>query len=47
MIKALENLNYRVERDAKVKGKSGTEYTMDIIAYDDDVITGHKLIINF
>jgi general secretion pathway protein E len=47
MVKALENLNYRVERDVKVKGKSGTEYTMDIIAYDDDVITGHKLIINF
>jgi general secretion pathway protein E len=47
LVKALENLNYRVERDVKVKGKSGTEYTMDIIAYDDDVITGHKLIINF
>jgi general secretion pathway protein E len=47
LVEALENLNYRVERDVKVKGKSGTEYTMDIIAYDDDAITGHKLIINF
>ena len=47
LILALLNLNYRVERDVKVKGKSGTEYTFSIIAYEDDVITGHKLVVDF
>lgn len=47
LIKALENLNYRLERDVKVKGKSGTEYSFDIIAYEDDTVTGHKLVIDF
>jgi general secretion pathway protein E len=47
LIKALQNLNYRVELDVKIKGKSGTEYTMDIVAYEDDAITGHKVIIDF
>jgi general secretion pathway protein E len=47
LIKALENLGYRVERSAKVKGKSGTEYSFDIIAYEDDNITGHNLVIDF
>ena len=40
-------MNYRVERDVKVKGKSGTEYSFDIVAYEDDVVTGHKLVIDF
>lgn len=47
LIKSLENLNYRVERAVKVKGKSGTEYSFDIIAYEDDTVTGHKLVIDF
>jgi len=47
LIKALENLNYRVERDTKVNSKSGTEYNFDIVAYDDDIITGHRLVIDF
>ena len=47
LIKALENLNYRIERSVKIKGKSGTEYSFDIIAYEDDTITGHKLVIDF
>jgi general secretion pathway protein E len=47
LVKALENLNYRVERAVKVKGKSGTEYSFDIIAYEDDMVTGHKLTIDF
>ena len=47
LIKALENLNYRVERDVKVKGKSGTDYSFDIVAYEDDAITGHRLVIDF
>jgi general secretion pathway protein E len=47
LIKALENLNYRIERDVKVKGKSGTEYSFDIVAYEDDMVTGHKLVIDF
>jgi general secretion pathway protein E len=45
--KALENLNYRIERDVKVTGKSGTEYSYDIVAYEDDAVTGHKLVIDF
>jgi general secretion pathway protein E len=47
LIKALENLVYRVEQDVKVRGKSGTEYHFDIIAYDDDKVTGHRLVIDF
>ena len=47
LIKALENLNYRVERDVNVHGKSGTEYHFDIIAYDDDAVTQHRLVIDF
>ena len=47
LAKALENLNYRIERDVKVKGKSGTEYSFDIVAFEDDAVTGHKLVIDF
>jgi general secretion pathway protein E len=47
LTKALENLNYRIERDVKVTGKSGTEYSYDIVAYEDDAVTGHKLVIDF
>ena len=47
LVKALENLNYRVTQDVKVKGKSGTEYSFDIIAFDDDTITRHRLVIDF
>ena len=47
LTKALENLNYRIERDVKVTGKSGTEYSFDIVAYEDDAVTGHKLVIDF
>ena len=47
LTKALENLNYRIEREVKLKGKSGMEYTFDIIAYEDDPVTGHRLVIDF
>lgn len=47
LTKALENLNYRIERSVKLKGKSGTEYSFDLIAYEDDAVTGHKLVIDF
>lgn len=47
LVEALENLNYRIERSVKLKGKSGTEYSFDIIAYEDDTVTGHKLVIDF
>jgi general secretion pathway protein E len=47
LIKALENMNYRIEREVKLKGKSGMEYTFDIIAYEDDPVTGHRLVIDF
>jgi general secretion pathway protein E len=29
-----------------VKGKSGTEYSFDIVAYEDDMVIGHKLVID-
>ena len=47
VIKALEDLNYRVERDVKVKGKSGTEYTFSLVAHEDDVVIAHKLAFDF
>jgi general secretion pathway protein E len=47
LIKALQNLNYRIERSVKLKGKSGTEYSFDVIAYEDDAVTGHRLVIDF
>jgi general secretion pathway protein E len=47
LIKALENLGYRLERSVTVKGKSGTEYSFDIVAYEDDNVTGHRLVIDF
>jgi general secretion pathway protein E len=47
VIKALQNLNYRIERSVKLKGKSGTEYSFDVIAYEDDAVTGHRLVIDF
>jgi general secretion pathway protein E len=47
LIKVLENLGYRIERSVKVKGKSGTEYSFDVIAYEDDTVTGHRLVMDF
>src|SRR4030042_5951663 len=47
LIKALENLGYRRESSVTVKGKSGTEYSFDIVAYEDDNVTGHRLVIDF
>jgi general secretion pathway protein E len=47
LAKALENLGYRVEHSVKVKGKSGTEYNFDIVAYEDDNVTGHRLVIDY
>jgi len=47
LVKALENLNYRVEHDVKVRGKSGTEYSFDIIASEEDAVTAHNLVIDF
>jgi predicted RNA-binding Zn-ribbon protein involved in translation (DUF1610 family) len=40
LLKHLKNLGYRVEEKAKVRGKSGTEHVMDILAsYDNGFIT--------
>ncbi len=47
LIKALDNLGYRLERSVTVKGKSGTEYSFDVVAYEDDSVTGHRLVIDF
>jgi len=42
-LESLANLGYKVEERAKVKGKSGTEYTFDILADMDDGFIAHKL----
>lgn len=39
LVESLTSLGYVVEEGAKVQGRSGTEYTFDIMAYD---FTGHS-----
>jgi len=41
--KTLTDLGYKVEQGAKVKGKSGTEYTFDILAELDESFIVHRL----
>jgi len=43
LLESLGNLGYRVEEKAKVRGKSGVEYTFDILAYSDDGQIGYSL----
>jgi len=47
LVKSLANLGYRVEQKAKVRGRSGVEYTLDILAYSDIDQFSHSLGIDF
>ena len=47
LAESLTNLGYKVEKNAKVKGKSGVEYTFDLIAYSSSDQVGQSLGIDF
>jgi general secretion pathway protein E len=47
LVQSLANLGYRLEEKAKVRGRSGVEYTFDILAYTDVDGVGHSLGIDF
>jgi general secretion pathway protein E len=47
LMQALMERGYRVEEDAKVQGRSGVEYSFDILAYIDMDGVGHSLGIDF
>ena len=47
LVKSLANLGYKVEEKAKVRGRSGVEYTFDILAYADIDQVGHSLGVDF
>jgi len=47
LIESLTNLGYRIEEKATVRGRSGVEYTFDILAYTDIDQVGHSLGIDF
>ena len=47
LAKSLVDRGYRVEEDAKVRGRSGVEYSFDILAYIDLAQVGHGLGIDF
>lgn len=44
---SLVNLGYRVEEKARVRGRSGVEYTFDLLAYTDTDQVSHSLGIDF
>ena len=43
LVESLVNLGYRVEEKARVQGRSGVEYTFDILAYGNGTKIGHNL----
>ena len=47
LIESLIKLGYRLEENANVRGRSGVEYTFDILAYTDIDQVGHSLGIDF
>ena len=47
LLQSLSNLGYKVEENAKVRGRSGVEYTLDILAYNDIDQVSHSLVIDF
>jgi general secretion pathway protein E len=47
LVESLVNRGYRVEERAKVKGKSGVEYTFEILAHTDIDRIGHSVGIDF
>ncbi len=46
-MESLVNLGYRVEENAKIRGRSGVEYTFDILAYTNTDQVSHSLGIDF
>ena len=47
LVKSLVELGYNVEEKAKVKGRSGIEYTFDILARTDNGQMEHSMVIDF
>lgn len=43
LLEHLRNSGYRIEENAKIRGRSGVEHSFDIIAYNDDGIITHTL----
>ena len=43
LLHSLASRGYRVEEQAKVRGRSGVDFTFDILAYGDDGQIGHSL----
>jgi general secretion pathway protein E len=46
LVDSLINLGYRIETNAKVMGRSGVEYTFDILAYASNARIAHSLAID-
>ena len=47
LVKSLANRGYGVKEEAKIKGRSGVEYTFDILANSENDQVEHKLAIDF
>ena len=47
LLESLTNLGYRIEEKAKIRGRSGVEYTFDILAYTNTDQVSHSLGIDF
>jgi len=47
LVKSLANRGYEVKEKAKIKGRSGVEYTFDILAHAENDQVEHKLAIDF
>jgi len=47
LVKSLADRGYEVKEKAKVKGRSGVEYTFDILAHTENDQVEHKLAIDF
>ncbi len=46
LLSSLTELGYAIEQDSKVKGRTGAEYTFDILAREDDGFIPHQLAID-
>ncbi len=47
LVKSLANRGYGIKEKAKVKGRSGIEYTFDILAHDENGQVEHRLGVDF
>lgn len=46
LLSSLAKVGYTIEQDSKVKGRTGAEYTFDILAREDDGFIPHQLAID-